>query len=99
MHVVIFYSQLNLNVDEYGEWADRMSHLVQEQPGFSHSHSFRNEDGFGVTLSYWESEADIERWGEQPEHVQAQQFGASRAYLNFRLERAHITQVKKSPNR
>lgn len=94
MVVVIFYSQRRLGATDYDDWAARMSARVQGQPGFSHSHSFRNPDGFGVTLSYWESDADIARWGRDGEHHKAQAFGRSQGYLSYRVEVAEVKSVR-----
>lgn len=90
MYVVIFYSRLKLNAPGYEDWAEQMLRLVTDQPGFSHSHSFRNADGFGVTLSYWVSVEAIEDWGRLEAHRRAQIFGRTDAYSEYRIERAQI---------
>jgi len=89
-HVVIFYSQLNQAAEEYAEWAQAMEALVESQPGFVRAHSFRNAEGFGVTLSYWDDLSSIRQWGRHSEHAKAQAYGRETAYLNFRIEWAQI---------
>jgi len=46
----------------YGATADRMVELASKQPGFLGIESTRDEAGFGITVSYWESEAAIAAW-------------------------------------
>lgn len=95
MHVVIFYSTLPIREPAYDDWADRMLARVQDQPGFVRSHSWRDEQGFGVTLSYWESLDAIQAWGRDPEHQQAQGFGRE-AYQDWRLEIAEVHTLRES---
>ena len=93
MQVAIFYSQLKLGVTDYAHWAEAMLARVQVQPGFIRAHSFRDESGFGVTLSYWETESDLKAWGRDEAHRKAMVFGRESAYLNYRLEIAEIQSV------
>lgn len=94
MQVAIFYSRLRLDVQAYPRWAEQMTALVAEQPGFCHSHSFRNDDGFGVTLSYWHDAAAMSDWAANPQHQEAQAFGRREAYLSYRLEIAELVSVR-----
>lgn len=93
MQVAIFYSQLKLGVADYSHWAEAMLERVQDQHGFIRAHSFRDESGFGVTLSYWETESDLKAWGQDEAHRKAMQFGWDEAYLSYRLEIAEIQSV------
>ena len=91
---VIFSSTRTPGDQGYGEMADRMVELAARQPGFLGVESARGQDGFGITVSYWESEAAIAAWRGQLEHRQAQQLGLERWYDHFeirvaRVERAH----------
>lgn len=94
MWVAIFYSRRQLNTPDYDGWAQRMQSQVQRHPGFSHSHSFRDESGFGVTLSYWSSKEALQAWGQQADHRDAQQYGRDHAYQEYRLEIAEIQAVR-----
>ena len=38
-----------------------MVELAATQPGFLGIDSTRGDDGFGITVSYWRSEADIQK--------------------------------------
>jgi len=69
----------------YEAMAERMVELASAQPGFLGIESVRGADGFGITISYWDSLDAIRRWGEDAEHRLAQQMGRSRWYEVFRL--------------
>ena len=58
-YAVIFSSQRQGEDNGYGATADRMVELAAQQPGFLGVESVRGADGFGITVSYWESEAAI----------------------------------------
>lgn len=94
MHVVIFYSQRRLNTPDYDIWAVKMGAEVERQSGFCHAHSFRNADGFGVTLSYWVSIDSIRQWGRHAEHRTAQAYGRGEGYVRYRIEIAEITSTR-----
>ena len=55
--------------------ADRMAELARQQPGFLGAKSVLGADGFGITVSYWESGDAIQRWKAHSEHELAQQAG------------------------
>jgi heme-degrading monooxygenase HmoA len=91
---VIFSSLRTPGDNGYGEMADRMVELAALQPGFLGAESARGEDGFGITVSYWESLTSIEAWRDQLEHKHAQHIGIEKWYEHFELrvskvERAH----------
>ena len=87
---VVFSSTRTPGDAGYGEMADRMVQLAALQPGFLGVESARGEDGFGITVSYWASEAAIAAWREQLEHRQAQQLGVEKWYERFELRVARV---------
>ena len=94
-YAVIFASQrAGGDALAYGAMADRMVELAARQPGYIGVESFRDTDGFGVTISYWESEQAIRNWKANAEHLEAQRLGRSDWYAHFdlrvcRIERAY----------
>jgi heme-degrading monooxygenase HmoA len=54
-------------------------------PGFLGVESVRGPDGFGITVSYWASEAAISNWQQHAEHLAAQHLGRERWYARFQL--------------
>lgn len=80
-YAVIFTSARTAEDDEgYGRAAQRMLDLVREQPGFLGVESARGNDGQGVTVSYWASEAAILAWKNHPEHRDIRERGRSTWY-------------------
>jgi len=68
-YAVIFTSARTAQDDAgYQHAAQRMLERVQAQPGFLGVESVRSEDGLGITVSYWASEAAILGWRNDPEH-------------------------------
>ncbi len=96
--VVIFTSLLQLeNQEEYNAYADQMEALVKAQKGYLGHLSFRNEEGLGLTLSYWENEEAILRWKREAVHQKAQEAGKNKFYLNYTLEIAQIKRAYSFP--
>lgn len=93
-YAVIFSSRRTAGDEGYEQMAERMLALAAQQPGFLGAESVRGADGFGITVSYWTSEAAIAAWRVQAEHRLAQEAGRSRWYEHYeirvaRVERAH----------
>ncbi|WP_277962186.1 antibiotic biosynthesis monooxygenase family protein [Pseudomonas sp. RIT-To-2] len=77
---VIFTSTRTEIDDGYGEVAERMVGLAAEQPGLLGVESARGEDGLGITVSYWASEAAILAWKHHAEHTDARAKGRGQWY-------------------
>jgi len=89
-HVVVFSSLLTTGENGYGAVADRMVELAAGQPGFLGVESVRGADGFGITVSYWESEEAIAGWKAQSEHLAAQERGKRQWYEHYELRVAKV---------
>jgi heme-degrading monooxygenase HmoA len=89
-YTVIFSSLRTLGEQGYGATADRMVELARAQPGFLGVESARGEDGFGITVSYWESEAAIKNWKAHAEHQIAQETGIKTWYEHYELRVAKV---------
>lgn len=87
---VIFTSQRTEDDRGYEHMADRMVELAREQPGFLGVESVRGEDGFGITVSYWESEEAIGDWKTQSEHRIAQETGKATWYADYCVRIAKV---------
>ncbi|MCB9080090.1 MAG: antibiotic biosynthesis monooxygenase [Lewinellaceae bacterium] len=83
---VIFTSKRPLNQEDgYDEMADRMVALSATQPGFLGIESWRNAEGYGVTISYWRDLEAIQQWKKHPEHLPAQARGRKEWYEQYYL--------------
>jgi heme-degrading monooxygenase HmoA len=89
-YAVIFSSQRTSGDNGYGVMGDRMVELAAQQPGYLGVESVRGADGFGITVSYWESEQAIANWKSNAEHLEAQRKGWSDWYAHFELRIAKV---------
>ncbi|SEK41695.1 Heme-degrading monooxygenase HmoA [Pseudoxanthomonas sp. GM95] len=88
---VVFSSRRSAGDDiGYGEAARCMVELAQQQPGFLGVESARGEDGFGITVSYWETEAAIAAWRAHAEHAAVRATGRRDWYTHFELRVAKV---------
>lgn len=80
-YYAVIFTSLRTEVDQgYGQAAERMVELAREQPGFLGVESARGEDGLGITVSYWTSEAAILAWKQHAEHTEVRERGRSTWY-------------------
>jgi heme-degrading monooxygenase HmoA len=97
-YAVIFVSQRTDAGDvDYAEAAQRMVDLAAQQPGFLGVESVRDANGFGITISYWESEAAISAWKRHAEHVAVRQRGRTEWYEHFELRVAKVERAYSGP--
>ncbi|MCU1748354.1 antibiotic biosynthesis monooxygenase family protein [Pseudomonas sp. 6D_7.1_Bac1] len=94
-YYAVMFTSLRTAVDQgYEQAAQRMVELAREQPGFLGVESARGEDGLGITVSYWASEAAILAWKQHAEHSATRERGRSTWYEAFhtrvcKVERAY----------
>ncbi len=92
---VIFVSRLKRQAPGHAEAARRMVALAEAMPGFLGMESWRDGDGRGVTISWWESREAIARWKAHPEH-RAAQARAEEWYESWRLSICEVRETKES---
>ena len=97
-YAVIFANQRTpADPDGYGATADHMAELAASQPGFLGIESTRDAEGFGITVSCWESEAAIAAWRANAEHSDARRNGRERWYEHFELRVAKVERAYGGP--
>lgn len=89
-YAVIFSSQRQAEEAGYGATADRMVELAAEQKGYLGIESVRGSDGFGITVSYWQSEEHILAWKRNAEHSLARERGRNEWYEHFEVRIALV---------
>ncbi len=92
---VIFISRLKTDAPGYAETARRMVELVETMPGFLGHASWRDEEGRGVTISWWRDEESIRRWRDHPEHVQARRRGDVDWYADWHVQICRIRKINR----
>ena len=99
-YAVIFSAQRTQGDHGSAEMAVEMDELAKTMPGYLGIESARGEDGFGVTVSYWESEDAIANWKRNTDHLAAQKRGRADWYEFYdvrvaKVERAYSMKTKK----
>ena len=89
-YAVIFSSQRTPEDAGYAQMADRMVELAAEQQGYLGIESARDEVGFGITVSYWDSLDAIRNWRAHAEHRIAQEYGMKQWYLHYEIRIARV---------
>ena len=69
-YAVIFTSVRTAGDNGYGEAANRMIELAEQQPGYLGAESARED--VGITVSYWADLESIKNWKSNTEHQEAQ---------------------------
>lgn len=87
---VIFTSRAGADGEGYGETAALMRRLAAEQPGYLGFETASGPDGFGISISYWASEADGRAWKRVAEHARAQRQGRDRWYDRYVVRIARV---------
>ncbi len=89
-YAVIFTSQRTSVGSGYDVTNDRLSDLVAHQPGFLGMESVRADDGFGITVAYFETEEAIAAWKADVEHRDAQERGREEWYERYEVRVARV---------
>ena len=95
---VVFSSQRKTgDADEYAATATEMEELASKVPGFLGFESARGNDGFGITVSYWDSLEAIRAWKDEPRHRAAQARGRESFYERYELRVCSVDRGYKFP--
>lgn len=97
-HAVIFSSKRTAQVPEaYAAASKAMEELAARQPGFLGIESARGKDGFGISVSYWDSLEAIRRWRDNEEHLAVQARGKESFYERYEVRVAAVERGYKFP--
>jgi heme-degrading monooxygenase HmoA len=87
MVVTIFRNRLKPeNVEEYYEWAARISALAKTMPGYVSHKTFAADDGERVTIVEFADEASQRGWSTEMRHVEAKKKGRADFYTEYKLQ-------------
>lgn len=89
-YAVIFSSQRTAGDRDYEQMSARMVELAATQQGYLGADSVRGGDGFGITISYWESPTAIAAWKSHAEHQIAQETGRQQWYVHYEVRIARV---------
>ena len=92
-YAVVFTSQRTAADDVgYQSMSARMMELATQQPEYLGIESARDENGVGITVSYWRDFQSIRRWREVAEHRAAQKDGRAKWYRSYQLRISRVEQ-------
>lgn len=91
MYAVIFMAEMVQVDDDYNSVAARMRELAKECYGCVEFVTVA-EGNREISISYWESEAQIRAWKQDPEHLLAQEAGRSKWYKSYTVQ---VVEVKR----
>ncbi len=90
-YYAVIFTSLRTAIDEgYGPMADRMVELAERELGFLGVDSTRDQNGLGITVSYWKDEESIRAWKTYLEHAAAQRLGKEKWYADYALRVAKV---------
>lgn len=91
-YAVIFSTLRGDDEAGYAATSERMFELAAQSPGFLGFESAAgDDDGPGITVSYWRDREAIRVWRRNAEHLVAQTLGRERWYRSFVLRVAEVT--------
>ena len=96
-YAVVFTAQRREGDAGYEATAARMAELAPKMDGFLGIESARDENGFGITVSYWASEEAIATWKRHLEHRVAQESGKTHWYEHYELRVAKVERAYAGP--
>lgn len=89
---VIFVAQrTDADATGYTRAAVMMETLAAQQEGYIAMDSVRGQDGLGITVSYWKTEASAKAWRDHPEHIAIRNSGRDLWYSDYSLHVAEVT--------
>lgn len=89
-YAVIFTSKRTEGDGGYIAMAERMAQLGSRSEGFLGLESVRDQDGAGITVSYWRDEASILAWKRNTEHQNAKRGGQQTWYERYQVRIAKV---------
>jgi len=94
-YLVIFQTDRKLPVPkEYYKMKESLLERVEKIPGCVGRDSVRDDQGLGVTVSYWENIDAIKTWLHDEVHQKAQGLGKSKWYNSFKTVVCKIERQK-----
>ena len=84
-YAVIFTSIRTAGDNGYEAMANELITVVSQQKGFLGAESVRSNDGFGMTISYWDTLESIQNWKNNQSHQRAKKMGKEHWYSQYMI--------------
>lgn len=85
MYAVIFKAEIKELDQSYTDIASRMRELAKSKYGCIEFTALL-EGTQEIAISYWDNEAQIIAWKQDPEHIKAQELGRSQWYKCYQVQ-------------
>ena len=95
MYAVIFTAELKQIDEDYHRTAASLRQLAMQKYGCLEFNAVTEGDS-EIAVSLWDSEEQIQRWKQDPEHLAAQARGAKQWYARYRVQ---VTRVERDYRR
>lgn len=90
-YFAVIFTSLRTDADgDYAETADELLARASRQPGFLGAERARSPDGWGISVTYWESLDAIEAWENDAAHVAAKRLGREKWIRAYALRVARV---------
>ncbi len=96
MYAVIFKAVIGELDPGYYETAGLLRSRARDIYGCLSFESCRDGDR-EISISYWRDERQIDKWKNDPVHIQAQQLGRKQWYRSYQVQVVELVQVSISP--
>ncbi|MEN8787419.1 MAG: antibiotic biosynthesis monooxygenase [Flavobacteriales bacterium] len=84
-YYAVAFSSVRTREDKgYSEMDDLVYAEVEKMPGYLGHEGTRQQDGFGIHISYWKDLESIQNWKENSLHKQAKRMGEEQWYDSFK---------------
>ena len=92
MYAVIFEAQINQLDEDYFVTASRMQKLATSNYGCVEFTSVTDDDN-EISISYWESLEQIQKWKQDEAHLKAQKLGKEMWYKSYSVKIVEVVSV------
>ena len=85
-YVAAIFTSIRTNVEEGYDKMDKLTFKeIETINGYLGCEAYRDENGFGVNVSYWKDLNALKNWKENTLHKKAQALGREKWYKNYKL--------------
>ena len=85
-YVAAIFTSIRTNVEEGYDKMDELTFKeIETINGYLGYEAYRDENGFGVNVSYWKDLNALKNWKENTLHKKAQALGREKWYKNYKL--------------
>ena len=85
-YIAAIFTSIRTDVEEGYEQMNELTFKELESiEGYLGYEAFRDENGFGVNVSYWKDMEALKNWRDNTLHQKAQELGKGKWYTNYKL--------------